>query len=99
MPYLASILITLLLAVPAMSVELFRYRGAAMDGGTLEYIFETDEHDVPKTVSKEKAAEIAADFVTTFYHVQIGTLETQSSSHSNKSFAPSSEIWRILAPS
>ena len=40
--------------------------------GTLEYIFETDEQDVPKTVSKEKAAEIAADFVTTFYHAQIG---------------------------
>jgi hypothetical protein len=75
--YLAPILITLLLAVPAMSVELFRYRGAAIDGGTLEYIFETDEQDVPKTVSKEKAAEIAADFVTTFYHAQIGALETQ----------------------
>ena len=39
-----------------------------MDGGTLEYIFETDEQDVPKTVSKEKAAEIAADFMTTFDH-------------------------------
>jgi hypothetical protein len=77
MPYLASILLTLLLAVPAMSVELFRYRGAAKDGGTLEYVFESDEQDVPKTVSKEKAAEIAADFVTTFYHAQIGALETQ----------------------
>ena len=77
MPYFATILITFLLAVPAMSVELFRYRGAAMDGGTLEYIFETDEQDVPKTVSKERAAEIAADFVTTFYHAQIGALETQ----------------------
>ena len=77
MPYFATILITFLLAVPAMSVELFRYRGAAKDGGTLEYIFETDEQDVPKTVSKEKAAEIAADFVTTFYHAQIGALETQ----------------------
>jgi hypothetical protein len=77
MRYLAAILITLLLATPAMSVELFRYRGAAMDGGTLEYIFETDEQDVPKTVSKEKAAEIAADFVTAFYHAQIGALETQ----------------------
>jgi hypothetical protein len=32
------ILITLLLAVPAMAVELFRYRGAAKDGGTLEYV-------------------------------------------------------------
>jgi hypothetical protein len=39
-----------------------RYRGADKDGGTLEYIFDTDKQDVPKTVSKEKAAEIAADF-------------------------------------
>ena len=53
MRYPATILITLLLAVPAMSVELFRYRGAANDGGTLEYIFETDEQGVPKTISKE----------------------------------------------
>ena len=72
--YLATILITLLLAIPAMPVELFRYRGAANDGGTLEYILESDEQDVPKTVSKAKAAESAADFVTTFYHAQIGAL-------------------------
>ena len=77
MRYFTAILITLFLSVPAMSVELFRCRGAAKDGGTLEYIFETDEQDVPKTVSKEKAAEIAADFVTTFYHAQIGAVETQ----------------------
>lgn len=77
MPYFATFLITLLLSVPALSVELFRYRGAAMDGGTLEYIFQTDQQDVLKTVSKEKAAEIAADFVTTYYHAQISALETQ----------------------
>jgi len=77
MRYLATILITILLSLPAMSVEVFRYRGAAKDGGTLEYTFETYEQDVPKTASKEKAAEIAADFVTTFYHAQIGALETQ----------------------
>jgi hypothetical protein len=77
MPYLATILITLLLAVPAMSVELFRYRGAAKDGGTLEYVFEAGEQNSPNAVTKEKAAEIAADFMTTFYHVQVGALETQ----------------------
>jgi hypothetical protein len=72
-----TILITLLLSVPAMSVELFRYRGAAKDGGTLEYVFESDEQNVPQSVTKEKVAEIAADFMTTFYHVQIGAPETQ----------------------
>jgi hypothetical protein len=28
-------------------------------------------------ITKEKVAEIAADFMTTFYHVQVGVLETQ----------------------
>ena len=28
-------------------------------------------------LTKEKAAEIAADFMTAFYHVQVGALETQ----------------------
>jgi hypothetical protein len=77
MRYLATILITLLLAAPAMSAELFRYRGAAKDGGTLEYFFEAGEQHSPNAVTKEKAAEIAADFMTTFYHVQVGAMEAQ----------------------
>jgi hypothetical protein len=77
MRYLATILITLLLAVPAMSVALFRYRGAVKDGGTLEYVFEAGEQNSPNAVTKEKGAEIAADFMTTFYHVQVGVLESQ----------------------
>jgi hypothetical protein len=44
MCYFGTILITFLLSVPAMSVELFRYRGAAKGGGTLEYVFEAGEH-------------------------------------------------------
>jgi hypothetical protein len=43
---LATVLITLLLAVPAMSVALFRHRGAAKDAGTLEYVF--DGYEVPR---------------------------------------------------
>lgn len=35
------------------------------------------EQNSPDAVTKEKAAEIAADFMTTFYHVQVGALETQ----------------------
>ena len=66
-----------MLATPASAVELFRYQGAARDGGTLEYLFETDEEHLPQTVAKEKVAEIAADFMTVFYHIQIGALETQ----------------------
>ena len=66
-----------MVAVPARSAELFRYLGAAKDGGTLEYVFEAGEQNSPNAVTKEKAAEIAADFMTTFYHGQVGALETQ----------------------
>jgi hypothetical protein len=72
---LPAFLITLLLATPAFAVELFRYRGAAKDGGTLEYVFEAGEQNSPNAVTKEKAAEIAADFMSTFYHEQVGALE------------------------
>jgi hypothetical protein len=74
---IATILIIILLVTPAFPVELFRYRGAAMDGGTLEYVFESDERDVPKIATKEKVAEIAADFMTTFYGLKTEALETQ----------------------
>jgi hypothetical protein len=77
MRHFVTLLISLLLTVPATAVELFRYGGVANDGGTLEYIFEADEEDLPQTVSKEKVAEISANFTTTFYHIQIGAMETQ----------------------
>jgi hypothetical protein len=77
MRYLVTVLITLLLVVPAMSVELFRYRSAAKDGGTLEYVFEAGEQNSPNAVTKEKAAGIAADFMTAFTTSKIGALETQ----------------------
>jgi hypothetical protein len=76
MRYLATGLVTILLLLPALSVELFRYRGAAKDG-TLEYVFEAGEQNSPDAVTKEKAAEIAADFMTTFYHILVGALEAQ----------------------
>jgi hypothetical protein len=42
---LTTFLITFLLAAPAIPIELFRYRGAAKDGGTLEYVFEAGEQN------------------------------------------------------
>jgi hypothetical protein len=67
----------LFIAVSAPAVELVRFRYHAEDGRELEYVFETDEQSAPKTVSEEKAAEIAADWVTTFCHVQVGAIESQ----------------------
>jgi hypothetical protein len=42
-----------------------------------ECAFEAGEQNSPVALTKEKAAEIAADFMTTFYHVQVGALETK----------------------
>jgi hypothetical protein len=44
-----------------MSVELFRFRGAAKDGGALEYVFEAGEQNLLNAVTKEKAVEIAVE--------------------------------------
>jgi hypothetical protein len=52
-----------MLATSAFAVELFRYRGAANDGGTLEYVFEAGQQNSPNAVTKEKAAEIACDWI------------------------------------
>jgi hypothetical protein len=54
MRYFTTILLTLLLAVPAISVELFRYRGAAEDGGTAEYVFEALNRILPTPYPKRK---------------------------------------------
>jgi len=62
----------LFVVVPATAVELFRYRYHAEDGRELAYVFETDENGLPESIGKEKAAEIAADWITVFYHVQVG---------------------------
>jgi hypothetical protein len=80
MPYVAAILITLLLAVPAFqqyppscSAIEARPRMAALWNTSLTLV----NRILPTIITKEKAAEIAADFMTTFYHVQVGALETQ----------------------
>jgi hypothetical protein len=79
-PFPTVITILILLAASALSAELL-LPGAARDGGTLEYIFESDERDAPKERYKRESAEIAADFMTTFYGVQVGALETQPATH------------------
>jgi hypothetical protein len=43
--------------------------------GHWDTVFETDEKDLAQTLAKEKAAEIAADFMTVFYHIQVGALQ------------------------
>ena len=54
--YISLFAAVVMLLTPAFAVELFRYRDAAKDGGTLEYVFDTDKTDVPNKVTKEKVA-------------------------------------------
>ena len=74
---LSLIAVIVISATPAFAIELFRYRGAAKEGGTLEYVFEAGGQNSPNAITKDKVAEIAADFMTAFYHAQVGALETQ----------------------
>jgi hypothetical protein len=50
---LSILTVILMLATPAFAVELFRYRDAAKDGGTLDYIFESGEQNSLNAVAKE----------------------------------------------
>jgi hypothetical protein len=71
---LVAVLTSLLfVAVSVPAVELVRYRYHAEDGREFEYVFETGDQGVPKTVGEKSAA----DWVNSFYHVQIGTIESQ----------------------
>jgi hypothetical protein len=66
--------------LPTRSVELFPYRGAAKDLGTLEYLFEAGEQDSPNDITTEKA-EDRRRFSDDFYGLQVGALATQGVSH------------------
>jgi hypothetical protein len=61
------------LALVAHKVELIR-KSESLAGGMASW---TDEQDVPKAITREKAAEIAADFMTTFHRIQISAFESQ----------------------
>ena len=43
-------------ATQMFAVELFRYRGAAKDSGTLEYVFEAGEQNSPNASGEVQAA-------------------------------------------
>ena len=61
MRYLATGLVTLLLPLPALSVELFRYRGAAKDGGTLEYVFEALFENIAERTARYPVAHASSE--------------------------------------
>jgi hypothetical protein len=59
----AVIAACLISAIPVSAVELFRYRYHTESGQELEYVFESDGRNVPKTATDQNAAKIAADWI------------------------------------
>jgi hypothetical protein len=64
--------------VQQSAVRRIRFKGGTLSDakGAMPRIAKFQEPP-PDAVTKEKAAEIAADFMTTFYDVQVGALEAQ----------------------
>jgi hypothetical protein len=77
MRYLSAVLISFLFVSSVPAVELFRYRDRAADGRELEYVFETDEQSVAKTIGRDKVLEIAMEWIISFHGCpQIGSIES-----------------------
>ena len=76
MRYLSAVLISFLFVSSVPAVELFRYLDRT-DGREFEYIFETDEQSVAKTIDRDKAKGIAMEWIISFHGgPQIGSIES-----------------------
>ena len=66
--YLAVVLlISFFFAVEAPAVELFRYTLSMPDGREFEYVFETEEQEVPEPIDRDKAEELAIEWIMSFH--------------------------------
>ena len=74
-PFIAAVLCGLLVPVFADAGELFRYRLPTKDGRKFEYVFESSTQPSPPSITREEATRIAANWMTTFYHLQLGNFE------------------------
>ncbi len=70
---IAAVLCGLLVPVFAGTRELFRYRLRTKDGRQFE--FESSAQPSARSINKEEAIKIAADWMATFYHWQLGGIE------------------------
>ena len=74
-PFIAAILCGLLVPALAGAEELFRCRFQTKDGRQFQYVFESSTDPSPRSITKEEATSIAANWVPTFYHLQLGSIE------------------------
>jgi hypothetical protein len=74
-PFIAAILCGLQVPALAGAEELFRYRSQTKDGRQFQYVFESSTDPSPRSITKEEATRIAANWVPRFYHLQLGSIE------------------------
>jgi hypothetical protein len=74
--YVAVILGVLIQPISSGAAELFRYRLQMEDGRQIEYVFEADTRPSSQSVSKEEAIRIAANWMTMFHQLQLGSIES-----------------------
>jgi hypothetical protein len=74
-PFAAAVLCGLLVPVFADAGELFRYRLPTKDGRKFQYVFESSAQPPPRSITREQAARISANWLTTFYQLQLGSFE------------------------
>ena len=73
--FIAAVLCGLLVPLFANGGELFRYTLPTKDGRKFEYVFESSAQPAPRSITREEAARISANWMTTFYHLQPGNFE------------------------
>jgi hypothetical protein len=73
--FVAAVLCGFLAPVFAGAKELFRYRFQTKDGRQFQYVFESSAQPSPRSITKDEATRIAANWVPTFYHLQLGSIE------------------------
>ena len=74
-PFAAAVLCGFLVPVFADAGELFRYRLPTKDGRKFEYVFESSAQPIPRSITREEAGRISANWMTTYYHLQLGSFE------------------------
>jgi hypothetical protein len=62
-------------AFSAGAGELFRYRVQTEDGRQFEYVFEASAQASSRSITREEAIRIATDWMATFHHLQLGSIE------------------------
>jgi len=71
--FIAAVLTGVLLPVSAGAGELFRYRLQTEDGREFEYVF--GAQPASQSITREEAIAIAMDWVATFHHLRLGSIE------------------------